>query len=81
MVFDDELVTFKEAARQQSNLNLFPVPTKGIEAFNYEPNFHHQLKARLLKDAPPLQIVQEDTIAPNDFFELHPGTDVSGLCS
>lgn len=67
MVFDDELVTLREAVRQRSQFNLFPVPTKGVEAFTYEPNFHHQLKARLLKETSPLQIVQEDTIAPEDF--------------
>ena len=37
------------------------------EEYEYEVNFHNQLKARLLKHQIPTQIIRESTIAYNDF--------------
>jgi len=39
------------------------------EPYNYEPNFHNQLKARLLSEQlVPVQIIRESTIAHRDFL-------------
>lgn len=37
-------------------------------AYNYEPNFHNQLKAKLLKERIIIQIVREDTIAYEEIY-------------
>jgi len=37
--------------------------------FTFEPDFHNQLKARLLLHDAPLQILQETTIAPHEFLK------------
>jgi hypothetical protein len=39
------------------------------QPFYYEPDFHNQLKARLLQEQAPIQIIRETTIAPEDFLK------------
>jgi hypothetical protein len=63
-----DMFTAKEARAERKQPSLFGPAKKNISAFDYEPHFHNQLKARLLRKAPPLQIVQEDTLAPNSFL-------------
>jgi len=41
---------------------LFPDERKKLEIYQYEPNFRHQLKARLLKQHAVLQLVRESTL-------------------
>ena len=36
--------------------------------YKYQPHFHNQLKALLLEDEVPTQIIRESTIAPHDFL-------------
>jgi hypothetical protein len=36
--------------------------------YKYQPHFHNQLKALLLEDEVPTQVIRESTIAPNDFL-------------
>jgi len=46
---------------EEANLETVP--------FQFEPDFHNQLKARLLLHDAPIQILQENTIAPDDFLK------------
>lgn len=48
--------------------SLFPEEQKQAIPYQYELNFHNQLKARLLNHFIPTQIVRETTIAPQDFL-------------
>jgi hypothetical protein len=63
-----DLYTAKEAKQLRRQPGLFGAVNKSINAFDFEPHFHNQLKARLLTQAPPLQIIQEDTLAPERFL-------------
>lgn len=47
--------------------SLFTEENELAEEYLYEVNFHHQLKARLLRDRVPIQIVREVKIAFRDF--------------
>jgi len=47
---------------------LFPEDRESAELYQYELNFHHQLKARLLEQKAVLQIVRETTLAPHRFM-------------
>lgn len=44
---------------------LFPDDRKELEIYQYEPNFRHQLKARVLKQRVVLQLVRESTLTPS----------------
>lgn len=44
--------------------SLFPDDRKELEIYQYERNFHHQLKARLLQQRVVLQLVRESTLTP-----------------
>ena len=37
------------------------------EQYRFEPDFHNQLKARLLEQHAPIQILRESTIAHDEF--------------
>jgi hypothetical protein len=63
-----DMFTVKEAKKELRQPSIFGSDKKNLAAFDYEPHFHNQLKARLLKKAPPLQILQEDTLAPHLFL-------------
>jgi hypothetical protein len=49
---------------------LFQEDLKLAKAYEYEVNFHNQLKARLLEYRALTQIIRESTIAPLDFPDL-----------
>lgn len=56
-----------EARKLYREPSLFTERNISAEPYRYEVNFHHQLKARLLKYRVPTQIIRESTIAHNDF--------------
>ena len=47
-----------------SELNTDAIP------YQYQPHFHNQLKAVLLSDDTPTQIIRESTLAPHDFLNV-----------
>jgi hypothetical protein len=48
---------------------LFEPLNVAAKPYQYDPNFHNQLKARLLSYAVPTQVLRESTIAPYDFLD------------
>ncbi|MGH9515825.1 MAG: hypothetical protein ACRD3P_09145 [Terriglobales bacterium] len=54
------------ARRLQIEPSLFADENKEATPYLYEPNFHNQLKARLLGHDAPTQIIRESTIAHRD---------------
>ncbi|OAI30616.1 hypothetical protein A1351_22510 [Methylosinus sp. R-45379] len=46
---------------------LFPEDVEAAEIYEYELNFHNQLKARLLDTRQVIQVVRETTLTPEDF--------------
>jgi len=62
-------VSPKTGRKLTSEGSLFAELLTDAEAYSYEPNFHNQLKARLLSEQlVPVQIIRESTIAHNDFL-------------
>ena len=63
--------------------SFFEAENKLAEEYEYEVNFHHQLKARLLKYQIPTQIIRESTIAFSDFKNVlgFPIRDLSSMQS
>lgn len=59
----DQMVTPQRARRLQREPSLFEQENTDAIPYLYEPNFHNQLKARLLGHDAPTQIVRESTIA------------------
>jgi hypothetical protein len=59
-------VTPQRARRLQVEPSLFAQENLEATPYLYEPNFHNQLKARLLGHDAPTQIVRESTIAHRD---------------
>ena len=47
--------------------SLFPQITQASIPYQYDADFHHQLKAQLLMTGVPTQIIRESTIAHHDF--------------
>lgn len=47
---------------------LFEEDQRAAVLYEYEVNFHNQIKARLLDTGAVIQIIRETTIAPNDFL-------------
>ena len=64
---------------------LFPEERKELAIYQYERNFHHQLKARLLKHQAVLQLVRESTLASRDGKDRRdledPATVAWNLCT
>lgn len=62
---------------------LFESMNKEAEPFLYEPDFHHQLKGRLLKERILTQIVLESTVAHHEFLKSNgkPKRDYSKMLS
>jgi hypothetical protein len=59
----------KLAEKIESTPSLFPEDNEAAIPYQYELNFHNQLKARLLEQGDVVvQVVRETTIAPNDFL-------------
>jgi hypothetical protein len=59
----DQIVTAKRARLLQNAPSLFDEENVEATPYLYEPNFHNQLKARLLGHDAPTQIIRESTIA------------------
>lgn len=82
---DEELsLTLKEARNIQKGPSLFPEMNALTLPYEYELNFHNQLKARLLEDKILTQIVRETTLAPYEFTKangrpLRPLGDLSAV--
>ena len=64
----EERLTRKEARAIASEPLLFEEANVLAVPYEYELNFHHQLKARLLPHGAPTQIIRETTIAHRDFL-------------
>ncbi|HYM10476.1 MAG TPA: hypothetical protein VEU62_07080 [Bryobacterales bacterium] len=62
-IFVEQKLTVKEARRLETEPSLFPDVNVEAKPYQYEPNFHNQLKARLLGRDAPTQIIRESTIA------------------
>jgi len=62
---------------------MFPEENEFARPYQYEVNFHNQLKARLLNTQSPVQVIRESTIAPNDFMDKfgNPKRDLSTMLS
>jgi len=58
----------KEGQSYRASPSLFEEWNEQSEPYQYEPDFHSQIKARLLRDKILTQIVRESTIAPYDFL-------------
>lgn len=67
-VNDDPGISITDARRLAKQPSLFPAVNDAAVPFSYEPDFHNQLKARLLLRAAPLQIIQESTLTPEQFL-------------
>lgn len=52
------------ARAYRSEPSLFPEDNTAAKPYHYQPNFHNQLKARLLGHRRPIQIVKESTLLP-----------------
>ncbi len=63
----EDKMPIKRALRLQSEPSFFAEENQAAIPYQYEVNFHNQLKARLLKDKVLTQIVRETTIAPSEF--------------
>jgi hypothetical protein len=61
-------VTKNIARRLLSEPTMFGDYNEHAEPYAYQPHFHNQLKAVLLHDEIPTQIILESTLAPNDFL-------------
>ena len=48
--------------------SLFDELNEDVVPYKYQPHFHNQLKALLLKDEVSTQVIRESTIAPDDFL-------------
>lgn len=67
----DILMDKKTATRVLQNRSLFEEDTKAAEIYLYDLNFHNQLKARLLKQKAPIQVVRETTLTPDEFAKAN----------
>lgn len=71
------------AKQLHSAPSLFPEENALAKPYQFEVNFHNQLKARLLKSQIPIQVIRESTIAPFDFLNIRgkPKRDLSSMLS
>jgi hypothetical protein len=65
-IYVEQMLTPQRARRLQSEPSLFQQENLEASPYLYEPNFHNQLKARLLAHLIPTQIIRESTIAHRD---------------
>lgn len=65
----ESVVSESEAKQFLKEPPLFEDMVEAAQPFYYEPDFHNQLKARLLLKEAPIQIIRETTIAPQDFLK------------
>lgn len=64
---DESLMSRTEAKQWISQPSLFNEANAAAEPYLFEPDFHNQLKARLLLKEIPTQVVQESTLTPEEF--------------
>lgn len=57
----------KTATRMFRTSSLFAEDNKAADMYRYDLNFHNQLKARLLGQKAPIQVIRETTLTPNEF--------------
>lgn len=58
-----------KAQRLVGQASLFSEINEQAKVYDYGTDFRRQLKARLLKEKIPIQIIRETSIAPNDFLD------------
>ena len=70
----DEQMNPDSARRMSTEPFLLSEETKAAIPYQYEVNFHNQLKGRLLEHNAPTQIIRESTVAHRDFLNTagHP---------
>jgi hypothetical protein len=61
-------MSLKRAKGFQNTLSMFEDENVDSIPYQYEVNFHNQLKARLLEHETLSQVIRETTIAPDDFL-------------
>lgn len=61
----------RDAQRSVDQPFLFEQDNTDAEAYRYDPDFHHQLKGRLLRQGVLTQLVLETTIAHMDFLKAN----------
>lgn len=61
---------FNKSQKKRTNLPLFAgiIDQEDEEIFDDVPDFHRQVKARLLKSGHPSQLIRETTLAPEQFL-------------
>lgn len=62
-------ISRKRARKLRDWPSLFREENEIAAPYQSDPDFHHQLKARLLTTNMPTQIIRESTIAPDDFLK------------
>src|SRR6185437_8743357 len=67
----ESMVSESEAKEFLKEPPLYAEMVDAAQPFYYEPDFHNQLKARLLLKEAPIQVIRESTIAPNDFLKAN----------
>jgi len=77
----DERMDIRSAQRLSSEPFLLAEETRAAMPYQYEVNFHNQLKGRLLEHNAPTQIIRESTIAYRDFLNAagYPTRRLDGL--
>lgn len=63
----DFIMNKKIATRLLKEPSLFAEDNVASEIYNYDLNFHNQLKARLLQHKVVIQVIRETTLTPEDF--------------
>lgn len=79
----DRTINRKTALKVGPKGFLFPESNEEAAVYQYEPDFHNQLKGRLLKEGILTQIVKESTLAPDEILKANgkPKYDYSGMLS
>ena len=67
-VEDESQMTQEEAKEWVGEPSLFTEVNEAVEPYQFEPDFHNQLKARLLLSKIPTQVIQESTLTPEEFL-------------
>ena len=62
-------LSLRYARRLKTQASMFQEDHKLAQPYYYDVHFHNQLKARLLSHNSPTQIIQESTLARNEFLD------------
>ncbi|WP_206081342.1 hypothetical protein [Mariprofundus ferrooxydans] len=65
----ESLMTKRRAKRLLKEPSLFDAENRDALIYQYDLNFHNQLKARLLKHKAVVQVIRETTLAPEKFIK------------